>query len=340
MAVIYLAKKEGLPVGVFSTADLAKLISDDFEAVDVQMSPENTTLYYTNAVCPILTMTNGVPKSGDLILGPVISQSADNALSELYNICQKKRLSGILLNVFYCFEIDKNYGDEHSELDEPSVYKPWEYTNWNKAPNCANDPLIQAKWNALTSNSLFALDHLSLRDVLASLSINPKPVDLYSSFNSFSLNALIKKLVEMANNRDKIYILADRKDPNTFVKVEHDTIGYMCFFDNSAYDSIRKRCQRLCIARELDVKTLIESFVKNPEYGVYFVEVTNGSPVFYFVAKSLFDRASKAIPSCGEGKSIINDDFFDLLSAKKAMDFSPKRIPFVETSALWKTINK
>lgn len=294
MAVIYLAKIDGLPVGVFSTVDLAKLVSDDFEVVDVRISPENTTLYYTNAVCPILTMTNGVPKSEDLILGPVISQSADEALSQLYDICQKKRLSGIILNVFYCFEIDKNYGDDYSEPAELSVYKPWEYTNWNKAPNCANDPLIQEKWDSLLTQRAFNLDALTLQDATYYMSVNHPGIDLQSSFNSFSLNMLVQKLTKMSVNNESIYMLIGDDDPYSFTRVSIDQVGFLAFFDEASFENNATTFGEGYSIKCCKVSSVINSFIEDPEYGLYFAHSIPDQN-FTFISKSIIERVFTCI---------------------------------------------
>lgn len=276
MATIFMAKSDEKPIGFYSTYELAASVSAIVEEIDapVHESVSNGCIFYADAVYRLFSMTNGIPKETNVIIGPYISRSANVALNDLCSEVVSRRLFGCELDHFLCFELDKFYGEPI--VEDPMIYNDPCDLHFTCPAECKNDPLIQKTWNMLSEGKIWDLDHLTFNQLIDVFCTCKTLVDFSNKFNSFSTNLVIKSLLEMCANSVSANVLGSIKRTGALERVGLRKVGYLVFMDDAAVD---EACAESTFQPPLEkrmiqswkISDVFEYFVKDEEYGIYFV---------------------------------------------------------------------
>lgn len=276
MAIIFMAKSAEKPIGFYSTYELAASVSTFVVEIDVPIleGVSNGCVFYADAVYRLFSMSNGIPKETNVIIGPYISRSANAVLNDLHSEVVRRHLIGCELDHFLCFELDKFYGE--SIVEEPMIYNDPYAPHFTCPADCKNDPIIQEKWNMLSEGKIWDLDHLTFNQLIDVFSTCKTLVDFSNKFNSFSTNLVIKSLLELCANNVSTNVLSSIKRTGALERVSLRKVGYLVFMDDAAVD---EACMESTFQPPLEkrmiqswkISDVLEYFVKDEEYGIYFV---------------------------------------------------------------------
>ena len=277
MATIFMAKSSEKPIGFYSTYELAASVSAIVVEIDVPVleGVSSGCIFYAEAVYSLFSMNNGIPKETNVVIGPYISRSANVALNDLHAEVARRRLSGCELDHFLCFELDRFYGE--ALIEEPMIYNDPSAPHATCPEECKNDPLIQKTWNMLLEGKTLDLDHLTFTQLINELSTYKPGIDFFNRFNSFTTNLVIRSLLEMCANNASANVLCSTKRTGALERVSINKVGYLVFMDDTAVD---EACKESAFQPHLERRMiqnwktcdLLEYFIKDEEYGIYFVQ--------------------------------------------------------------------
>lgn len=291
MAIIFMAKSAEKPIGFYSTYELAASVSTFVVEIDVPIleGVSNGCVFYAAAVYRLFSMSNGIPKETNVIIGPYISRSANAVLNDLHSEVVRRRLIGCELDHFLCFELDRLYGE--TLIEEPMIYNDPSAPHATCPEECKNDPLIQKTWNMLLEGKTLDLDHLTFTQLIDELSTYRPGIDFSNRFNSFTTNLVIRSLLEMCANNASANVLCSTKRTGALERVSINKVGYLVFMDDTAVDEACKESAfqppiEKRMIQSWKIRDLLEYFIKDEEYGIYFVQ----SPAegrYLFVGRTL-----------------------------------------------------
>lgn len=298
MATIFMAKSGEKPIGFYSTYDIAASVSPIVVEIDVPVlkGVSNGCVFYADAVYSLFSMNNGIPKETDVIIGPYISRSANVALNDLHAEVARRRLSGCELDHFLCFELDRVYGEPL--VEEPMIYNDPTAPHYTCPGDCKNDPLIKKTWNMLSAGKTWDLDHLTLNQLIQTLSMYKPGIDLHNKYYSFTTNLIIRRLVEMCKNNAFVSVLISGERADTLERVRLSEVGYLTFVDDSAVDeACTDNAFRPSLSKDMiqswKLSEVFKCFVEDEEYGIYFVQSLKDNR-YLFVDRTLIKATYRA----------------------------------------------